>query len=166
MKKTYLRYAIFSLSAFLIISLAFFSSIEFLLNFADDDSFFYIKTAYNFSKGYGSTFDRVDMTNGYHPLWFLILAVYFFIINIFSSFTPELYYRYTVILIILINAFTVYFIYLFFKNSSDEKYERQIFLFIPLFLTFVTIRDFGMETHLLCLLISLFLYLKSDEALK
>lgn len=166
MKNNYLRYVIFSVSAFLIISFAFFSSIEFLLNFADDDSFFYIKTAFNFSKGYGSTFDRVDMTNGYHPLWFLILSVYFFIINLISSFTPELFYRYTVILILLINGFTLYFIYLFFINSSYEKNRRQIFLFIPLFLTFVLIRDFGMETHLLCLLISLYLYLKSDEALK
>lgn len=163
MKNNYVRHIIFALSAAFIFFFSFYSSIEFLLNFADDDSFFYIKTAYNFSTGFGSTFDRVDMTNGYHPLWFLLLSLYFFALNFILNFTPELYYRYTVILILFINLFTIYILYLFFRNTGKRDSARQILLFVPLFLTFVTIRDFGMETHLLCLIIALYLLAKSGE---
>ncbi|HMS32701.1 MAG TPA: hypothetical protein PKC91_01310 [Ignavibacteria bacterium] len=163
MKKPYLRYIAFILAAVLIIYFVFYSSIEFLLNFADDDSFFYIKTAYNFSDGFGSTFDRVSMTNGYHPLWFLILSAYFYILNFISVFSPELYFRYTVILILLVNIITLYFISLYFRNVSGQNSYKQTILFLPLFLTFVAIRDFGMETHLLCFLIAGYIYVKSAE---
>lgn len=163
MKNTYSGYIVFTLTFVLIVYFVFFSSIEFLLNFADDDSFFYIKTAYNFSAGFGSTFDRVGITNGYHPLWFLFLSAYFFLLNFFSVFTPELYYRYTVFLILLINILTLYFISLYFRNVSGQRSLSQTILLFPLFLTFVAIRDFGMETHLLCLLIAVYLYAKSAE---
>jgi hypothetical protein len=39
-----------------------------------DDTYYYFKTARNFAHGLGSTFDGVEPTNGYHPLWFLLLA--------------------------------------------------------------------------------------------
>ena len=39
-----------------------------------DDSFYYLQTARNVAEGYGSTFDRVQPTNGYHPLWLLALV--------------------------------------------------------------------------------------------
>jgi len=45
-----------------------------LAHFFHDDAFFYIKTAQNLADGYGSTFDRLSRTNGYHPLWLLILC--------------------------------------------------------------------------------------------
>lgn len=34
-----------------------------------DDSFYYLAIARNVAEGYGSTFDRLTPTNGYHPLW-------------------------------------------------------------------------------------------------
>ena len=40
-----------------------------------DDSFYYLKTAYNIAAGYGPTFDQVNMTNGFHPLWMALLAL-------------------------------------------------------------------------------------------
>src|SRR5687767_1647539 len=39
-----------------------------------DDSFFYIKIAYNISAGFGSTFDTIHPTNGYHPLYLFLLT--------------------------------------------------------------------------------------------
>jgi hypothetical protein len=39
-----------------------------------DDAFYYFQTARNFATGLGTTFDGVHVTNGYHPLWFLISA--------------------------------------------------------------------------------------------
>lgn len=40
--------------------------------FTRDDAYYYFKVAQNISEGYGSTFDRINLTNGYHPLWMLI----------------------------------------------------------------------------------------------
>ena len=43
-------------------------------NYVHDDSFYYLKTAENFAKGRGSSFDGINYTNGYQPAWFLALA--------------------------------------------------------------------------------------------
>jgi len=40
--------------------------------FTRDDAYYYFKVAQNISEGYGSTFDRINLSNGYHPLWMLI----------------------------------------------------------------------------------------------
>ena len=42
--------------------------------FFDDDFFYYLKIAMNLAAGRGSTFDGFHLTNGYHPLWLLILS--------------------------------------------------------------------------------------------
>src|ERR1700690_3532358 len=40
--------------------------------FIRDDAYYYYKVAENISEGHGSTFDGINPTNGYHPLWMLI----------------------------------------------------------------------------------------------
>src|SRR5687768_5748239 len=40
--------------------------------FTRDDAYYYFKVAQNISEGKGSTFDGINKTNGYHPLWMLI----------------------------------------------------------------------------------------------
>jgi hypothetical protein len=40
--------------------------------FMRDDAYYYFKVAQNISEGHGSTFDGINPTNGYHPLWMLI----------------------------------------------------------------------------------------------
>lgn len=45
-----------------------------ILGGVSDDALFYPKIASNLVDGYGSTFDRLQPTNGYHPLWILIRA--------------------------------------------------------------------------------------------
>jgi hypothetical protein len=42
--------------------------------FFADDSFFYLQVGRNFALGYGSTFNRLMPTNGYHPVWMLLCA--------------------------------------------------------------------------------------------
>ena len=37
-----------------------------------DDAFYYYKVALNIRNGLGSTFDGINVTNGYHPLWMLV----------------------------------------------------------------------------------------------
>ena len=43
------------------------SGMPFALTF--DDAFYYAEIARNLSEGAGSTFDTINVTNGYHPLW-------------------------------------------------------------------------------------------------
>ena len=40
--------------------------------FTRDDAYYYFKVAQNISEGHGSTFDGINLTNGYHPLWTLV----------------------------------------------------------------------------------------------
>lgn len=46
----------------------------FYLILSVDDTYYYVKTAINIAQGHGSTFDRVNPTNGYHPLWMIPLV--------------------------------------------------------------------------------------------
>ncbi len=46
--------------------------------FLHDDAYYYLKTARNIAAGFGPTFDRENVTNGFHPLWMgvCVLASY------------------------------------------------------------------------------------------
>ncbi|MCC6476785.1 glycosyltransferase family 39 protein, partial [bacterium] len=44
-----------------------------LRSYIYDDGFYYLEIAENIVQGHGSTFDEVSSTNGYQPLWMLIL---------------------------------------------------------------------------------------------
>ena len=39
-----------------------------------DDSYYYLKTAANATSGFGFKFDQINTTNGFHPLWMLLLV--------------------------------------------------------------------------------------------
>lgn len=42
-----------------------------------DDAFYYFNVAYHIAQGHGSTFDGINLTNGYQPLWMaFILPIY------------------------------------------------------------------------------------------
>ncbi len=43
--------------------------------FLEDDFFYYLKVAANLASGHGSTFNGIVATNGYHPLWLLLLTL-------------------------------------------------------------------------------------------
>jgi hypothetical protein len=44
------------------------------MTFLRDDFFYYLLIARHFAQGQGSTFNTLVRTNGYHPLWMLLLA--------------------------------------------------------------------------------------------
>jgi len=46
-----------------------------------DDAFYYFGIARNMAHGHGSTFDGIDPTNGYHPLW-MLMAVPFYAVGL------------------------------------------------------------------------------------
>ena len=45
-----------------------------IITFPFDDTFYYLQIARNLAHGHGSTFNGVVTTNGYHPLWLLVLT--------------------------------------------------------------------------------------------
>ncbi len=45
------------------------------LIFVQDDLLYYLKVAQNLAGGHGSTFNGIAPTNGYQPLWFVVLTV-------------------------------------------------------------------------------------------
>ena len=139
-----------------IIASVVFLPFNFLLNFSHDDAFFYIKTADNFSRGLGSSFDSINSTNGYHPLYFLFLSFYFFLIHLFSNPTPEDLYKSIFIIDSILMGLTLIIIYRILKFTTGNKYK--FILFIPFFLMLTVIRDFGLESHLLGLLFFFYLY--------
>ncbi len=49
--------------------------------FLYDDAFYYFKVAQNIIAGLGSTFDGVNKTNGYHPLWMLVNLMAFVLLK-------------------------------------------------------------------------------------
>ena len=76
--------------------------------FIRDDAYYYFKVAENIGLGHGSTFDGINPTNGYHPLWMLIcisiftlarfdlilpLRVLLIVMSLFSIATAILLYR-------------------------------------------------------------------------
>src|SRR5690349_1856159 len=76
--------------------------------FTRDDAYYYFKVAQNISEGHGSTFDGINPSNGYHPLWMLVcipifalarfdlilpLRVLLVVMGGFSAVTAVLIYR-------------------------------------------------------------------------
>jgi hypothetical protein len=46
-----------------------------------DDAYYYFQIAHNIAVGNGSTWDGLSSTNGYHPLWLLVLVPVFFVVR-------------------------------------------------------------------------------------
>lgn len=58
-----------------VVLLAVWDEAPFTLTF--DDAYYYLGIARNLVDGHGSTFDQINLTNGYHPLWLLISTIPF-----------------------------------------------------------------------------------------
>ncbi len=61
-----------------------------LIPLVADDSFYFIKIARNFVQGYGLTFDQINQTNGFQPLWFIMLIP---LAYIGQSLSTEMFFR-------------------------------------------------------------------------
>ena len=100
------------LSAILILGLAsqlFFawSDIEILVrDITLDDSYYYFQIAYNMASGQGSSFDGINETNGYQPLWQFLLVPLWWI-----SSDKEQFVHLALTLAALFHVFVGYFLY-------------------------------------------------------
>lgn len=52
-----------------------FSGPQSLIQFVPDDAYYYVQVAKHVLAGDGSTFDGIHPTNGYHPLWFILVLL-------------------------------------------------------------------------------------------
>lgn len=117
-----------------------------------DDSYYYLVMARNILEGYGATFDKINPTNGYHPLWLIILTIIYWP---FWPFTPEfgqLLVFATGITIVISGAL----LFLNLIRRFKVLYHFEI-PFLIVWITIVGFQHFGLETHMQVLLAGLFL---------
>ncbi len=84
--------------------------------FIRDDAYYYFKVAQNITMGLGSTFDGINPTNGYHPLWLLVCIPIFYL----ARFDLILPLRILVMVIAVFNAATAVLIYRIVSRSLSN----------------------------------------------
>ena len=116
-------------------------------------AFFYLKIAQNIVEYGNSTFNNITLTNGYHPLWMLVLLapakLFSFDNNVFLIFV-----------ILLQIIFAIISINYLFKLLVDDFQKRFLYLIIPLLLIYlIPIGTLGSELHLNLMLQIIVIYL-------
>ena len=123
--------------------------------FKRDDAYYYFKVAQNITEGLGSTFDGINMTNGYHPLWMLVCIPVF----AFARFDLILPLRILLMVIAVFNAATAILIYRLVKGNLSHAVAilaASFWAFSTVIYT--TIYIFGLETPLAAFAVVLFVY--------
>lgn len=141
-----LGWAFFSLVFLLGISLA---PISALLNLFHDDSFFYMVIARNHAAGLGYSFDGLNQTNGFHPLWLWLLSA----MGSVASLTGEKGIRMVVLLqsFLSIGAALIYVRLL----ALAQVKTTLLILFYFAYLFLCTFADMGQESALFGFLFAL-----------
>ena len=125
---------------------------EHLLGFMEDDGFYYLKIAENIAQGRGATFDGINPTNGFHPLWQIALVP----VARLTQGNPELTVRVVLALELMLLALTIVFTALFAQRAFGGlagPITASVFA-LPASLAFFLS---GMEAGLLLALSSAFL---------
>jgi hypothetical protein len=159
MAKIQVKYYIYFILSFIFFGILFIVlPLNIMLNFAHDDSFFYLKIAKNFSEGLGLTFDGLSKTNGFHPLYMTIISLWFSLMRFLSITSPESLFRSVCIL----HLFLIHLILLVAYNLfiKEENGFSKFFIFLISGVCFIFMVDFGLESHISCLLFIIYLYNK------
>lgn len=145
---------------FLLISIVFFymanfilfSDIRKLISTTPDDASYYLMIAENYCRGLGFTFDGINKTNGFQPLWQVLLIPIF----AFSKTSPETSLR----IVLFIQLILIIFSTLIFFRILIIYFEKIIILLSGVFfLSFVYTQSVnGMETALMIFIISVLFY--------
>ncbi len=123
--------------------------------FMRDDAYYYFKVAQNISEGLGSTFDGINPTNGYHPLWMLVCIPIF----AFARFDLILPLRILLMVIALLNAATAVMIYRLVKSNLSRAVAMAAAAFWAFnYYIHSTVYEPGLETPLAAFAIVLFIY--------
>lgn len=123
--------------------------------FKRDDAYYYFKVAQNISEGYGSTFDGINLTNGYHPLWMIVCIPIFAL----ARFDPILPLRVLLMVVAGFHAASAVLIYRLIKNNLS----RAVAILAAAFWAFnfyihLTVYEYGLETPLAAFAVIYFIY--------
>lgn len=132
-----------------------FTPIPKVLHFVPDDTFFYFKIAKNIVNGVGVTFDGINPTNGFQPLWQVLLVpiFYFFKQNLILPL------RITWGIGIIINAIIAILLYKFCISRDLSRSTGLVTAFIWLFFPFISMATVsGLESGLYALFLMTILY--------
>lgn len=123
--------------------------------FTRDDAYYYFKVAQNISEGQGSTFDGINPTNGYHPLWMLICVPIF----AFARFDLILPLRILLLVMSVLSAATAILLYrLIGKVFSPPIGAIAALYWVFSFDVLNIVYKHGLETGIAAFLIVLLLY--------
>src|SRR5689334_10606663 len=123
--------------------------------FTRDDAYYYFKVAQNITQGKGSTFDGINPTNGYHPLW-MVVCVPIFALARFDLILPL---RILLMVMAGFNAATAVLIYRLAKSNLSHAVAliAAPFWSFSFYIHYV-IYEFGLETPLAAFSVALFIY--------
>ncbi|QNI37571.1 hypothetical protein [Edaphobacter albus] len=131
----------------------------------EDDFFYYAQAAKNLVFSGASSFDGVHLTNGYHPLWFLIIAGITKIFGIGSFLGAKTIYPFAISIEILQTLIVIGTAYLSFQIASKFCSEN-VSLCIQLLTAAATLMQIrtGMETGLaIMMVLALVIFRIRDE---
>jgi hypothetical protein len=128
------------------------AGMERVLTVIPDDAAYYFKIAENASAGEGLTFDRINRTNGFQPLWLAAL------VPVYRAYhgTPETMCRIVLVLQLVALALAALLL-----NAALARYfsRRTVLVSLLLFLSFVFVPAAnGMESAVLVLFLALAFY--------
>ena len=122
--------------------------------FVRDDAYYYFKVAQNIVEGRGSTFDGINPTNGYHPLWMLVCVPIFAL----ARFDLVLPLRILLLATGLISAWTGVLIFRLVRQTlSMPAAILAASYWVFDYSIHVRVTQFGLETGLTALTLSAFL---------
>ena len=124
-----------------------------------DDAFFYFGIAKNIAAGNGATFDGSIMTNGFHPIYALLLVPIFW----FSLGNPEIPVHVALTILSVFNVLTGYIIFLIVRKISGRiagLFGAFLWLFNP-FVILIALN--GVEVGVAVFFISLCIYVHLED---
>lgn len=123
--------------------------------FTRDDAYYYFKVAQNITEGHGVTFDGINPTNGYHPLW-MIVCIPIFALARFDVILPL---RVMLMVMAVLDAATAVLIYRLVKNNLSHAVAILAASFWAFnFYIHSIVYKFGLETPLAAFAVVLFIY--------
>jgi hypothetical protein len=128
--------------------------------FDSDDAFYYYKVAINFIGGHGFTFDGLNLTNGFQPLWMIICLLIFPLAKV-NLILPL---RALILVLAFLNGWTGVFLFRLlrrFVSSWTAAAAAVLWTFSTII--FNTVVKNGMETSLSVFCLAWLLYLAAQR---
>lgn len=140
----------------------FYLPIEYLIKFTSDDSYFYLKTALIFAQKGVSSFDCINLTNGYHPLWFLLVSFTYGFCLLLGISGEDFLLRITFVVTSVINLLSLFFVKRIIREIIGQTNKFSLIITFLLLIPFVLFYLVGLEVQIfvLTLIITIYLFLK------